>query len=214
MKIVDQYSDDSFKKELALLTTKMATLSDYQQTLVNPITPNKDYQELFNKKQEDYHLFEAGLLYIFSKPIYKDNLIYCLNTLSFQQRANFYAYYTSFSETAANQGFLSDYTAILKNLEKQTLINYSKIIVFAALLLSIFLITKSLFITLAGLVILSYLNIIYAKIDNISPYTKQTDLIIQKLNADAIDSNLDWAKEKLIDAGWLTKNGKIISSNF
>ena len=118
MKIVDGYCDYSWKKELEALMVRMANLSSYQPTLVDSISLSKDEQKLFDKRQEDYYLFEAGLLYIFSQPIYIERIISVFNNLTYKERSNFYAYYKSFIETAINHGFLTEYYLILKTLQE------------------------------------------------------------------------------------------------
>ncbi len=99
MKIVDRYCDYSWKKELETLMIRMANLSSYQPMLVDCITLSKDEQKLFDKKQEDYYLFEAGLLYIFSKSVYLQQISSIFNNLTYKQKSNFYAYYESFLST-------------------------------------------------------------------------------------------------------------------
>lgn len=209
---IDRYND-AWKKELGIMMIRMANLSNYQPMIVNPITLSIDEQKLFNKRQEDYYLFEAGLLYIFSQPLYIERILSVFNNLTYKQKLNFYTYYESFNDIAIKHGFLTEYSQILKILKKDILRwkTYIEIVAVGVFLLLIRMIDNSFFITLSLFIILYYLIKINSKLGEISIYSKQTDLIVQKLNSDLINSDLAWAKEKLTESGWLNKSGKIIS---
>jgi len=128
MKIVAEHSDYSLKQELEPLIIKMANLSKYQPILVESPTLNKDKQMLFEKRQEDYYLFEASILYLFSKSAYIDHISSVFTNLTCRERSNFQAYYKSFTETATKHGFLTEYTLLLKTMHKWTLTRYIKLI--------------------------------------------------------------------------------------
>lgn len=210
MKIVDGQVDYSWKKELETLMIRMANLLPYQPILTNSASLSKYEQKLFDTRQEDYYLFESGLLYIFSHPIYIERMTSVFNNLTYQEKLNFYAYYKSFMQTAINHGFLAEYSLILMALQKykQTWIEYIKVIS----IICLGFLTGPL-ISLSVLIVLLYLRDSNSTLDKMSLGNKQTDLIVQKLNSDLIKSDLDWAKEKLIEYGWLNKSGKIVSSD-
>lgn len=212
MKILDGYCDYSRKKELETLMIRMANLSSYQSIVVDSSTLSSDEQKLLDKRQEDYYLFEAALLYIFSQPVYRERILSVFNNLSYRERSTFYSYYESFIETAVNHGFLSEYSLVLIKIKKYAQVwkRLVKIVAIVGFILCMHTITNSLFATLSFFIVLFYLREINSKLDEIGMRTKQTDLIVQKLNADLINSNLAWAKEKLFEYGWLNKNGKIV----
>jgi len=212
MKIVGGHNDYLFKKELKTLVLKMSNLSSYKPVISNVLILTKEEQKLLHKRQEDYYLFEAAFIYLFSQSEYVDHIRSVFNNLTYKQKTNFYGLYKSCTETAIKHGFLTDYSLILTSMEKWSIHWWIKGIGSLLLFVSTFFITKSLLITLYYFISLFYLRTIYSKMHDIDLSKKQLDLIVQKLNTDIINSHVAWAHEKLVDSGWINKNGKIIIS--
>lgn len=211
MQILDGLSNYFWKRELKEFMAKMANLSKYQSMIFDSFSMNDQEKEAFNKAREDYRLFEAGMLYIFSEPAYVERLVSVFNDLEYTERCNFYAYYSSFYETASRNGFLKEYYLIWQKLNVGWWDKYFDRIMFGIGLFLIYLATESFLITYYFYQFFSISSTILQKIHD--PSSAQMDLIVRKLYSDTIDKDLDWATKQLIKVGWLDANAHIKMTN-
>ncbi|MBY0110025.1 MAG: hypothetical protein K2X90_02875 [Candidatus Babeliaceae bacterium] len=225
MKIIDGYCDYAWEKELTILMIKMANLSKYKPILVDGMTLNKEEKAAFKKAEDDYCLFKSGLLFIFSEWMYKERIAAAFKNLTLKQQSNFYAYYRSFREEALNHGFLAEYDLIMQSLKPagnkvakaiEYLTEAIDYLVYGSFLFYAYYSTNSFFITLGIFIFFYELYAIRAKIILLFDLSKkdvtntfQADLIIRKLNSELIDDNINFAREQLIKAKWLTSEGEV-----
>lgn len=211
MEILDGHCDYVWGKELTALMTNMANLSKYRPIFFDSSSQVGEDRESFQKALDDYDLFKAGLVFIFFQPVYRERIAECFENLTDKQQSNFHDYYSSFGETAFNQGFSAEYVSIMQALKpiESRIVRAINYLIYGSFYYCVYYSTNSVFVTVVLFVLISFLDEIRNKTSYNEISTYQADLIIRKLNKQSIDDNIEFAKKRLIVAKWLTSEGKI-----